>query len=62
MKDNHGDGNSRAEESQKAFKVWKATKKKQESIEREAATRQMRETASMYVVHDRGSCEDAFRR
>lgn len=59
---NSEEDNSRASESQKAYKAWKAAKKKQENVEREAATRRMQETASMYVVHDRGACEEAFRR
>ncbi len=61
-KENHEEDKSRVKESRKAFKAWKAAKKKQEHVEQEAATRRMQETASMYVVHDRGSCEEAFRR
>ena len=62
-KENHEeDDQDRATESRRAFKAWKVAKKKQEHVEREAATRRMQETASMYVVHDRGTCEDAFKR
>ncbi|XP_028418103.1 coiled-coil domain-containing protein 181-like [Dendronephthya gigantea] len=61
-KESNKEDESRAKDSQKAFKAWKSAKRKQENAEREAATRRMQETASMYVVHDRGTCEDAFKR
>ena len=61
-KESQEDDNTRPTESKKAFKAWKASKRKQEHVEREAATRRMQETASMYVVHDRHACDEAFRR
>lgn len=52
----------RTSESEKAFKAWKVAKKKQQQDEHEEATRRMEEAASMYVVNDRGTCEEAFSR
>ena len=62
MKEQTEDMEKRTLESEKAFKAWKAAKKKQQQEEREHEMRRMEETASMYVVHDRGACEEAFRR
>ena len=62
LRDMQDKDDSRIKESKKAYDAWKMAKRRQENKEREAELRKMQETASMYVVHDRGACEEAFKR